>query len=139
MRVTLLNGGKDGTGAFQYDVYGEFITVERRIEKTGGGGYRLLAGDPSRDDLKLVSTKKEDLDKMLDHMNIQVGASRKGFEGRGEVRCTGPTMSPEKADRWGWFELRHGRWRTHVPSWTRRTPRSSSAGQARTSTTSSTR
>lgn len=39
MRITLLNEGND---AFKPDEYGKRLTVERRIAKKGGGGYRLL-------------------------------------------------------------------------------------------------
>ena len=40
MRVTLLNEGPD---AYKSKDYGNRITVERRINKGGGGGYRLLS------------------------------------------------------------------------------------------------
>ena len=40
MRVTLLNEGPD---AYKAKDYGNRITVERRINKGGGGGYRLLS------------------------------------------------------------------------------------------------
>ena len=39
MRITLLNEGDD---AYKPDIYGNRITVERRIVKNGGGGYKLL-------------------------------------------------------------------------------------------------
>lgn len=70
VRVTLLNRGSD---AFQHSRYGDYITVERRIERNGSAGYRLLKGDPNHQDrLELVSRSKEDLDTMLDLFNIQV-------------------------------------------------------------------
>lgn len=66
VRVTLLNGGPD---AFQHDVYGDTITVERSISLRKGGpnGYKLL----DKDGVCKSNTKK-DLDAMLDHLNIQV-------------------------------------------------------------------
>jgi hypothetical protein len=42
MRVTLLNEGPD---AYKAKDYGNRITVERRINKGGGGGYRLLSAN----------------------------------------------------------------------------------------------
>lgn len=47
MRVTLLNEGMD---AYNPNDYGNRITIERRINKGGGGGYKLLSynGDVSQ-------------------------------------------------------------------------------------------
>lgn len=59
IRVTLMNQGSD---AYNHDVYGDSITVERTISLKGGyNGYKLL-------DHKLVekSRSKKDLDDMLD-------------------------------------------------------------------------
>ena len=39
IRVKLLNKGSD---AFQHDTYGDYVTVERIIDRGGGGGYKLL-------------------------------------------------------------------------------------------------
>jgi hypothetical protein len=39
MRVTLLNEGDD---AYKPEIYGNRVTVERRINKGGGGGYKLI-------------------------------------------------------------------------------------------------
>ena len=39
LRVKLLNRGSD---AYMHDVYGDFITIERIIDRQGGGGFRLL-------------------------------------------------------------------------------------------------
>lgn len=71
VRVTLTNKGKD---AYRPDLYKDFITVERRIERHNSQNkYRLLAGDPKyQDRLKLVSDKKSELDAILDRFNIQV-------------------------------------------------------------------
>ena len=73
VRVSLLNKGAD---AFEHDKYGNYITIERKIERhTSGCGYRLLKGDPHQQGvahMQLVSKKKEDLDRMLDLFNIQI-------------------------------------------------------------------
>jgi structural maintenance of chromosomes protein 6 len=60
IRVTLLNQGSD---AYNHDVYGDTITVERTISLTGKGysGYKLL------DDMGVEKSRsKKDLDDMLD-------------------------------------------------------------------------
>ncbi|GAA5839517.1 hypothetical protein JCM3766R1_003566 [Sporobolomyces carnicolor] len=62
--VTLANRGED---AFKPDVYGEEITVERTINKAGGGAYKI-----KNDEGKTVDTKKSTLDAILDHFNLQV-------------------------------------------------------------------
>ena len=63
--VTVRNEGPD---AFQHDTYGDKITVERIIPRTGtGGGYKLYNADGVE-----ISKSRRDLDDMLDHMNIQV-------------------------------------------------------------------
>ncbi|GMI25107.1 hypothetical protein TeGR_g348, partial [Tetraparma gracilis] len=64
LRVKLLNKGND---AFRHDVYGDFITVERTLDKGGGSSYKLLDQND-----KCKSTKKADLDALLDLFNIQV-------------------------------------------------------------------
>eukprot|EP00624_Nannochloropsis_granulata_P003815 evm.model.NODE_29330_length_32469_cov_23.021097.5 len=74
VRVSLLNKGAD---AFEHEKYGDYVTVERRIDRHASGcGYRLLKGDPrlqgSGGNLQPVSKKKEDVDRMLDLFNIQI-------------------------------------------------------------------
>lgn len=65
VRVTLLNKGPD---AFQHDIYGDTITVERSIPLGGGfNGYKLLGHD-----MLEKSRKKADLNLLLDQLNIQV-------------------------------------------------------------------
>ena len=65
VRVTLLNRGDD---AYQHDVYGDLITVQRTISLGGGfNGYKLLDEEG-----KEMSRNKKDLDAMLDQLNIQV-------------------------------------------------------------------
>jgi chromosome segregation ATPase len=65
VRVTLLNKGSD---AFQHDIYGDSITVERTIALRGGyNGYKLFSADNIEQ-----SRSKKDLTEMLDKLNIQV-------------------------------------------------------------------
>ena len=65
VRVTLLNKGSD---AFQPEVYGDYITVERTIALRGGyNGYKLFSADNVE-----KSRAKKDLTEMLDKLNIQV-------------------------------------------------------------------
>ena len=66
VRVTLLNKGPD---AFQQDLYGDLIHIERNIYLRGSGiAYKLYAHDGK----KVISQKKKDLQLLLDQMNIQV-------------------------------------------------------------------
>ena len=64
--VSLTNEGQD---AFEHETYGDRITVERHIAKSGSGfnGYKLLDQDG-----KERSRSKDDLVKLLDHLNITV-------------------------------------------------------------------
>jgi len=62
--VMLRNCGAD---AYRHDVYGDSITVKRKLTSEGATGYRICSADQ-----KVVSTKREDLDAILDHFNIQV-------------------------------------------------------------------
>ncbi|GAA5986925.1 hypothetical protein JCM10908_000953 [Rhodotorula pacifica] len=62
--VTLANVGED---AFQHHVYGDQITIERTINKAGGGAYKIKNAEG-----KTVDTKKATLDQILDSFNIQV-------------------------------------------------------------------
>lgn len=57
----------EGDDAFQHDIYGDIITVERSIAFSGYNGYKLLGIDG-----KEKSRCKKDLDAMLDQLNIQV-------------------------------------------------------------------
>ena len=43
------------------------IIVERRINKDGGSGYKLKSSKGV-----VISTKREDLNALLDHFNIQI-------------------------------------------------------------------
>ena len=61
--ITLKNEGED---AFKPDVYGKSITITRRFTKDSGS-YKIKSREG-----KIVSTKREELSAILDHMNIQV-------------------------------------------------------------------
>ncbi|CAG8497689.1 11743_t:CDS:10 [Ambispora leptoticha] len=53
--------------AYRHDVYGDTIIIERRITREGTNGYRIKNSEE-----KLISTKREELTAILDHMMIQV-------------------------------------------------------------------
>ncbi|KAI9485269.1 MAG: P-loop containing nucleoside triphosphate hydrolase protein [Benjaminiella poitrasii] len=56
-----------GSTPYKPDLYPNIIIVERRINKEGGSGYKLKNSSGH-----IVSTKKEDLVAILDHLNILV-------------------------------------------------------------------
>ena len=62
--VTLKNQGED---AYRHDVYGDSIVITRRFTREGNSSYRIKSKDG-----KVVSTKREELSAICDHMNIQV-------------------------------------------------------------------
>lgn len=64
IRVTLYNRGSD---AYQHEVYGDTITVERTISLRAGGdnGYKLLDHNDT-----VRSKSKKDLDDMLDTLYV---------------------------------------------------------------------
>lgn len=64
VRVHLRNHGTD---AFRHDIYGDRITIERRIHADGGGSWKIRTSAG-----RVVSTKREELDAICDHANIQV-------------------------------------------------------------------
>ncbi|KAF9970519.1 Structural maintenance of chromosomes protein 6 [Actinomortierella ambigua] len=64
VRLQLRNEGDD---AYKPEVYGPRILIERRIAKDGSSGYKLKSFKG-----KTVSTKRDELAAMCDHMNIQV-------------------------------------------------------------------
>ncbi|KAF9545005.1 Structural maintenance of chromosomes protein 6 [Mortierella hygrophila] len=64
VRLQLRNRGNDG---YKPDIYGESIIVERRISLDGGSSYKIKNAKG-----KTISTKRDDLAAILDHMNIQV-------------------------------------------------------------------
>jgi chromosome segregation ATPase len=63
--IRLRNRGAD---AFRPEQFGAEILVERRISRDTANQYRLRNGDTRA----VVSTKREDLIAMCDHMGIQV-------------------------------------------------------------------
>jgi len=65
IKVVLNNGGPD---AYQPDVYGDSIVVERKLSRSSNSGdYKIKTAS-----MRLMSTKKSDLTRILDHFNIQV-------------------------------------------------------------------
>lgn len=64
IEIALKNTGKE---AFKHELYGDTIIVERKIQIKGGGGYKIKAKNGS-----VVSVKKDEVQRMLDHFNIQV-------------------------------------------------------------------
>ena len=56
-----------GDEAYRYDLYGESIVITRRFTKEGASSYKIKSRDG-----KVVSTKREELSAICDHMNIQV-------------------------------------------------------------------
>lgn len=64
VRVHLHNAGSE---AFRPEVFGDTIIVERRIHADGGGHWRMRSAEG-----RIVSTRREDLDALCDHANIQV-------------------------------------------------------------------
>ena len=64
MTVTIKNQGED---AYKHDVYGDSIIITRKFTKEGTSTYKIMSKLG-----KHVSSKKEDLSAICDHMNIQV-------------------------------------------------------------------
>ncbi|KAF9134960.1 Structural maintenance of chromosomes protein 6 [Mortierella sp. 14UC] len=64
VRLQIRNRGND---AFKPDVYGESIIIERRISLDGASSYKIKNAKG-----KTISTKRDDLVAICDHMNIQV-------------------------------------------------------------------
>ncbi|GJJ74285.1 structural maintenance of chromosomes protein 6 [Entomortierella parvispora] len=64
VKLQLRNRGPD---AFKPELYGESIIIERRISRDGSSGYKIKSAKG-----KTISTKREELAAMCDHMNIQV-------------------------------------------------------------------
>ena len=62
--VKLKNEGND---AYQPDLYGKSIIVERHFSKTGSSGYRL-----KNENGRTVSTKKGDVDDIIEYYQLQV-------------------------------------------------------------------
>ncbi|KAF9429644.1 Structural maintenance of chromosomes protein 6 [Podila epigama] len=64
VKLQLRNQGHD---AYKPELYGESIIIERRISKDGASGYKIKSSKG-----KSISTKREELAAICDHMNIQV-------------------------------------------------------------------
>lgn len=62
--IHIKNVGRD---AYKHDIYGDCIIVERKIMSSGGGSYRIKAKNGT-----VVSTKKDEIVRMLDHFNLQI-------------------------------------------------------------------
>ena len=62
IRVTLLNEGPD---AYRKEVYGNRITIERTISRSGGGAYRIMDVKNNK-----ISGERRELDSMLRTFNI---------------------------------------------------------------------
>ena len=62
--VQLKNQGEE---AFRPQDFGKSIVITRRFTKDGSSSYKIRSKDG-----KLISTKREDLQAICDHMNIQV-------------------------------------------------------------------
>ena len=57
----------EGSSGFKRDVYGDEITVERRIDKVGAGNYKIRGADG-----KVFSSTKAELTNMLESFGIHV-------------------------------------------------------------------
>lgn len=56
-----------GEEAYRHDVYGDSILVTRRFTREGGSSYSIKSKSG-----KKISSKREELSAICDHMNIQV-------------------------------------------------------------------
>ncbi|XP_052775286.1 structural maintenance of chromosomes protein 6-like isoform X1 [Mya arenaria] len=64
VEIKLRNQGPD---AFQPDLYGPSVIVNRKFNNSGSSEYKLKSSDG-----RVISTKKEELSRLLDQFNIQV-------------------------------------------------------------------
>ncbi|KAH8592255.1 hypothetical protein B0O99DRAFT_549081 [Bisporella sp. PMI_857] len=64
LRVRLKNGGAD---AYQPDLYGDAIIVERHFSKSGSSGFKLKSSTG-----RTISTKKGDVDDLIEYYQLQV-------------------------------------------------------------------
>ena len=62
--VQLKNQGEE---AFKPNEYGKSIIITRRFTKDGGSAYKIKSKEG-----RVISTKREELQAICDHMNIQV-------------------------------------------------------------------
>lgn len=64
LSVTLKNEGID---TYRHDLYGSKIIIERRLNKDGQSQYKIM-----NENHKVVSTKKSELDNIVEQFNIQI-------------------------------------------------------------------
>jgi hypothetical protein len=62
--IHLKNQGEE---AYKHDLYGDSIVITRRFTREGSSSYKIKSKDG-----KLISTKREELSAICDHMNVQV-------------------------------------------------------------------
>ncbi|KAF9505772.1 hypothetical protein BS47DRAFT_1306174 [Hydnum rufescens UP504] len=64
----------EGSEAYKPDVYGKSIIITRNFNISGSSGYKIkaLVVDGKKNQEKLISTKREELNAICDHMSIQV-------------------------------------------------------------------
>lgn len=62
--VTITNKGSD---AYKPDIYGDEIIIERKLLRDGAGQYKIKSSSN-----KTISTKREELVAICDHMSIQI-------------------------------------------------------------------
>jgi chromosome segregation ATPase len=63
----IINIKNQGDEAYKPNEYGKTIIIERRFTKEGNSTWKIKAHDG-----KVISSKKEELSAICDHMNIQV-------------------------------------------------------------------
>lgn len=63
--VQIKNAGSD---AYQPDLYGDSIIVERHFSKTGASGFKIKTADN-----KVISTKKQEVDEISEWFALQMG------------------------------------------------------------------
>ncbi len=63
--VQIKNAGSD---AYQPDIYGDSIVVERNFSKTGSSGFKIKTADN-----KVISTKKQEVDEISEWFALQMG------------------------------------------------------------------
>lgn len=56
-----------GENAYKHDLYGDILTVERHFTKSGSSAFKLKSTDG-----RIITTKKGDLDDVLDHFALQM-------------------------------------------------------------------
>ena len=64
MTISLKNQGEE---AYKPREYGKSIIITRRFTKDGSSSYKIKSKDG-----KVISTKREELSAICDHMNIRV-------------------------------------------------------------------